>query len=85
MEGCSSPLEGGEMGGREDAGLGCRPAKEEPPWAGVPVVGVGCRRPVPPPPGMPADWSKLAAEVGGAEKEERVLEAASKGHMVKKK
>ena len=85
MEGCNSPLGGGEIEGREEAGLGCRPAKEEPPWAEVPAAGVGCRRLALPPPGMAADWSKLAAEVGGAEKEERVLEAASKGHGVKKK
>ena len=77
MEGCNSPVEVGAIDEREEPGLGCRLVKEAPPWAEELPVGVGCRSPAPPPPGMVV-WSKLAAEVGGAEKEESVLEAATK-------
>ena len=74
MEGCSSPLEEGEM---DEPGLGCRLVKDELPWTEEPPAGVGWRSPALPPPVIEV-WSKFAPEVGGAEREERPLEAASK-------
>ena len=82
-EGCSSPLEAGVIDAREEPGLGCRPVKDELPWREVAPVGTGFSSPALPPLGMEV-WSKLAAEVGGAEREERALEAANQGSGLKK-